>query len=96
MQRSFSNNRNDAPKAHVMRKRMSTMQKMRGTVVLRTEQGEIPVGAARGVSASLDAGAAYGRINNTLDNALDDTEGAAAQPDIRATTSYGDITARSI
>ncbi|MGW7276323.1 DUF4097 family beta strand repeat-containing protein [Streptomyces sp. NPDC054864] len=65
---------------------------VRGTVVLRTDQGEISVGAARGVPASLDAGTAYGRINNTLNN----TEGAAAQLDIRATTSYGDITARSI
>jgi DUF4097 and DUF4098 domain-containing protein YvlB len=65
---------------------------VRGTVVLRTDQGEISVAAARGVPASLDAGTAYGRITNTLNN----TEGAAAQLDIRATTSYGDITARSI
>ncbi|MFE4263157.1 DUF4097 family beta strand repeat-containing protein [Streptomyces sp. NPDC056883] len=65
---------------------------VRGTVVLRTESGEVSVGAAAGVSASLDAGTAYGRIHNALNN----TEGAAAQLDIRATTSYGDITARSL
>ncbi|MGW8764728.1 DUF4097 family beta strand repeat-containing protein [Streptomyces sp. NPDC055815] len=65
---------------------------MRGTVVLRTEAGEISVGAARGVSASLDAGTAYGRIRNSLRNA----EGAGAGLSIRATTSYGDITARSL
>ncbi|WP_327315845.1 DUF4097 family beta strand repeat-containing protein [Streptomyces sp. NBC_01235] len=65
---------------------------VRGTVVLRTESGEISVGAARGVSASLDAGTAYGRISNALMN----TDGAAAQLDIRATTSYGDITAHSL
>ncbi|MFF8377107.1 DUF4097 family beta strand repeat-containing protein [Streptomyces sp. NPDC015661] len=65
---------------------------MRGTVVLRTEAGEIKVGAARGVSASLDAGTAYGRIHNSLRNA----EGAGAGLSIRATTSYGDITARSL
>lgn len=64
---------------------------VRGTVVLRTESGEVSVGAAAGVSASLDAGTSYGRIHNALKN----TEGAAAQLDIHATTSYGDITARS-
>ncbi|MEV0938552.1 DUF4097 family beta strand repeat-containing protein [Streptomyces phaeochromogenes] len=63
-----------------------------GTVELRTEAGEISVGAARGVSASLDAGTTYGRINNALKN----TDGADAALSIRATTAYGDITARSL
>ncbi|MBT2510721.1 DUF4097 family beta strand repeat protein [Streptomyces sp. ISL-98] len=63
----------------------------RGTVVLRTESGEISIGAARGVSACLDAGTTYGRIHNALKN----TEGATAV-NIRATTAYGDITARSL
>jgi DUF4097 and DUF4098 domain-containing protein YvlB len=65
---------------------------VRGTVELRTEAGEISVGAARGVSASLDAGTTYGRI----DNALKNTDGADAALTIRATTAYGDITARSL
>ncbi|MEV7414938.1 DUF4097 family beta strand repeat-containing protein [Streptomyces sp. NPDC089919] len=65
---------------------------VRGEVVLRTEQGRIDIGAARGVSASLDAGTAYGRITNALTN----TDGAAAGLAIRATTSYGDITARTV
>jgi pimeloyl-ACP methyl ester carboxylesterase len=39
---------------------------VRGTVVLRTEAGAISVGAAAGVSASLDAGTTYGRIHNAL------------------------------
>ncbi|MEU1826460.1 DUF4097 family beta strand repeat-containing protein [Streptomyces abikoensis] len=65
---------------------------VRGAVRLRTEHGEISVGAARGVSASLDAGTGYGRIHNTLKNA----EGAAAGLNIHATTAYGDITARSL
>ncbi|MEV0414957.1 DUF4097 family beta strand repeat-containing protein [Streptomyces sp. NPDC050448] len=65
---------------------------VRGTVELRTEAGEIQVGAASGVSASLDAGTAHGRIQNALRN----TDGAAAGLNIRATTSYGDITARSL
>ncbi|WP_182877922.1 DUF4097 family beta strand repeat-containing protein [Microbispora sp. H10670] len=63
-----------------------------GTVTLRTEAGEISVGAARGVSAALDAGTTYGRIHNALRN----TDGADAALTIHATTAYGDITARSL
>jgi Putative adhesin len=48
---------------------------VRGTVVLRTEHGEISVGAAHGVSASLDAGTTYGRIHNALKN----TDGTAPE-----------------
>ncbi|MBO0918757.1 DUF4097 family beta strand repeat-containing protein [Streptomyces laculatispora] len=65
---------------------------VRGTVVLRTGSGDVSVGAARGVSASLDAGTTYGRIENALKN----TDGAAAGLNIRATTAYGDIVARSL
>ncbi|WP_331745001.1 DUF4097 domain-containing protein (plasmid) [Streptomyces sp. NBC_01136] len=63
-----------------------------GTVVLRTQMGDVTVGAAHGVSASLDAGTAHGRIHNALKN----TEGAAAGLNIHATTDHGDITARSL
>lgn len=63
-----------------------------GTVVLRTEMGNVTVGAAHGVSASLDAGTASGRINSALKN----TEGADAGLKIHATTGYGDISARSL
>ncbi|MER5324648.1 DUF4097 family beta strand repeat-containing protein [Streptosporangium roseum] len=63
-----------------------------GTVTLRTEAGEISIGAARGVSAALDAGTSYGRIRNALKN----TDGADAALTIHATTAYGDITARSL
>ena len=64
---------------------------VRGTVVLRTQAGDVSVGAAHGVSASLDAGTTYGRIQNALRN----TEGAA-DLNIHATTAYGDIVARSL
>ncbi|MEU3843273.1 DUF4097 family beta strand repeat-containing protein [Streptomyces sp. NPDC028635] len=64
----------------------------RGTVTLRTESGDIAIDAARGVSATLDAGTGYGRISNALKNA----DGTEAALDIRATTAYGDITARSL
>jgi DUF4097 and DUF4098 domain-containing protein YvlB len=64
----------------------------RGTVVLRTEAGEVSVGAAAGVCATLDAGTTHGRIRNALKN----SEGAAAELNIQATTSHGDITALSL
>jgi DUF4097 and DUF4098 domain-containing protein YvlB len=65
---------------------------VRGTVVLRTHAGDVSVDAVHGVSASLDAGTPYGRIHNALKN----TEGAAAGLHIHATTSYGDVVARSL
>ncbi|MET8549173.1 DUF4097 family beta strand repeat-containing protein [Micromonospora zamorensis] len=61
-----------------------------GTIVLTTQSGDISVGAAAGVSAALDAGTGHGRVSNALRN-----DGTAAL-DIRATTSHGDITARSL
>ncbi|UCM89674.1 DUF4097 family beta strand repeat-containing protein [Streptomyces marincola] len=63
-----------------------------GTVTLRTGQGDIAIGAAHGVSASLNADTAYGRIHNALRN----TDGADAALHIHATTAHGDITARSL
>ncbi|MCT9113547.1 hypothetical protein N4G69_49985, partial [Streptomyces mirabilis] len=59
-------------------------------VELRTQSGDITVGAADGVSATLDADTAYGRISNALKN------DGTTELDIRATTSRGDITARSL
>ena len=63
---------------------------VRGTVQLTTQSGDITVTAAAGVSATLDAGTGSGRISNALKN------DGTAELDIRATTSHGDITARSL
>ncbi|MFF8618864.1 DUF4097 family beta strand repeat-containing protein [Streptomyces sp. NPDC015350] len=65
-------------------------QALRGTVALRTGSGDISIGAAPGVSASLNAGTTHGRINNTLKN-----DGTTAL-DIHATTPMGDITAHTL
>jgi len=62
-----------------------------GTLVLRTEAGSITVAAAAGTSATLDAGTTVGRIRNTLTNA-----GGTPALTIHATTTVGDITARSL
>lgn len=61
-----------------------------GLLTLTTQAGSIDVGAAPGVSASLDAGTSYGRIDNTLKNT------GTAELAIRATTSQGDIVARGL
>ncbi|OLT27896.1 hypothetical protein BJF79_11200 [Actinomadura sp. CNU-125] len=63
---------------------------VRGNVVLRTDSGDITVGAATGVSASLDAGTGHGRVHNALAN------NGTTDLDIHATTAHGDITARSL
>ncbi|TCC39280.1 DUF4097 family beta strand repeat-containing protein [Kribbella sindirgiensis] len=65
---------------------------VRGDFVLRTDVGDVEIGAAAGSSATLNAGTATGRI----DNALKNTEGAAAELTIHATTSVGDIVARGL
>jgi DUF4097 and DUF4098 domain-containing protein YvlB len=63
---------------------------VRGTVELRTQYGTITVGAAAGVSATLNAGTSYGRVSNALRN------NGTTELDIHATTSHGDIVASSL
>ncbi|MEU4107198.1 DUF4097 family beta strand repeat-containing protein [Streptomyces sp. NPDC027717] len=63
---------------------------LRGTVMLSTKSGDISVAAATGVSAALDAATDHGRVSSALKN-----DGTTAL-EIRATTSKGDITARSL
>jgi len=69
---------------------LTVTEAVAGTVTLRTEQGDITVGAAREAAASLDAGTTYGRIHNALRNAEGGTDLT-----IHATTVHGDITART-
>jgi len=64
---------------------------VRGTVVLRTEAGDVSVGATAGASAALDAGTGRGRVRNALRS-----PGGPVDLDIRATTAHGDIAAHSL
>lgn len=73
-----------------MRGDIRIAEAVRGLAALNTQMGDVTVGAAVGVSASLDAGTGYGRISNALKN------DGVAELDVRATTSHGDITARSL
>ncbi|GAA1985715.1 DUF4097 family beta strand repeat-containing protein [Kitasatospora viridis] len=61
-----------------------------GRLDLRTQSGDITVGAATGVSAALDAATSHGRITNSLRNT------GTTELDIHATTPHGDITARAL
>lgn len=81
----------DGP-AHVSTARgdIHVTEATRGTVVLHTHSGAISVGAANGVSAALNANTAHGRVSNALRN------DGTAELDIHATTSHGDIVARSL
>lgn len=63
-----------------------------GEIELRSDMGDLSISAAPGVSATLDAGTAHGRVGNALKNA----HGAEAALTIKATTSHGDITAKSL
>lgn len=67
-----------------------TVGRLNGSAEISTQKGDITVGVAAGLSASLDAGTTYGRIHNSLKNT------GAPDLTIRATTAYGDITARSL
>ncbi|MFE9095979.1 DUF4097 family beta strand repeat-containing protein [Streptomyces sp. NPDC007264] len=80
-----------AAEISTMRGDLTVDEAARGTLTLRTEQGDITVGVARGTSAALDAGTSYGRIHNALKNA-----DAAHGLTVHATTVHGDITARSL
>ncbi|MFF4370274.1 DUF4097 family beta strand repeat-containing protein [Streptomyces sp. NPDC001594] len=61
-----------------------------GVVTLTTQHGNITVGAARDAAATLDAGTAFGRIDNALRNV------GGTPLTIQATTAFGDITARTV
>ncbi|MFC3898800.1 DUF4097 family beta strand repeat-containing protein [Lentzea rhizosphaerae] len=67
-----------------------TIGRLNGSAEIATQKGDITVGVAAGLSASMDAGTSYGRIHNSLNN------NGTTDVTIHATTSYGDITARSL
>lgn len=60
-----------------------------GAVVLKTSSGDLEIGVGAGRRARLDLATGYGRVHNTLDGA-DESPGESI--DVRAHTSYGDIT----
>ena len=62
-----------------------------GAIVVETAAGELEVGIREGTAAWLDASSSYGRVINSLDEA-DSPGQSEATVEVRARTSYGDIT----
>lgn len=62
-----------------------------GAIVLATAAGELEIGIREGTAAWLDVSSQYGRVRNSLDE-TDSPEQSEAKVEIRARTSYGDIT----
>ncbi|MCK9794021.1 DUF4097 domain-containing protein [Isoptericola sp. 4D.3] len=64
---------------------------VRGSLELRTQAGDVSVGVAAGVTASLDAGTTLGRVSNSITHT-----GGDVAVRIRATTTLGDVSAHSL
>jgi DUF4097 and DUF4098 domain-containing protein YvlB len=62
-----------------------------GSVVLATPAGHLDIGIAEGTAAWLDVNTGFGHMRNLLDNATR-PDGADQTVEVRARTSYGDIT----
>lgn len=66
----------------------------RGSAVLETAAGDIEIGIRKGTAAWLDVGTTYGTVRNLLDAAHSPDSGTDDTVEVRAGTSYGDITIR--
>lgn len=66
---------------------------MRGAIVVETAAGELEVGIREGAAAWLDVNSQYGNVRNSL-NADEGPRPSDEAVDVRARTSYGDITIR--
>lgn len=65
----------------------------RGSVVLDTAMGDIEIGIAEGTAAWLDASTGFGHVRNLLDKTTQPGE-SDETVEVRARTSYGEITVR--
>jgi DUF4097 and DUF4098 domain-containing protein YvlB len=66
---------------------------VRGSVALETGMGDIEVGIREDTAAWLDVKTRFGRVHNTMD-ATDAPETASDNVEVRAHTSFGEITVR--
>jgi hypothetical protein len=72
---------------------VKVLDAIRGAVTLETAMGDIEVGIRDGSSAWLDVKTRFGRVRNLM-NAADTPRDAADVVEVRAHTSFGDITVR--
>ncbi|SDI19279.1 DUF4097 and DUF4098 domain-containing protein YvlB [Actinokineospora alba] len=66
----------------------------RGVVVLTTSTGDLEIGVADGTAAWLDLNTGHGRVHKSLDDVSQGPEKSEETVEVRAHTSYGDITVR--
>jgi DUF4097 and DUF4098 domain-containing protein YvlB len=66
----------------------------RGAVVLKTATGDLDVGISEGTAAWLDVNTGFGRVHNSLAETSTKAEHSDETVEVRAHTSYGDITIR--
>ncbi|MET8051621.1 DUF4097 family beta strand repeat-containing protein [Streptosporangium sp. NPDC005286] len=69
-------------------------QVTRDTVTLHTSTGHLEIGVAAGTAAWLDLNTSYGRVENSLDGLGQAPEKSEQTVEVRAHTSFGDITVR--
>jgi DUF4097 and DUF4098 domain-containing protein YvlB len=67
---------------------------VRDSVVLTTASGDVEIGVAAGTAAWLDLKTGYGRVRNELDDAGQGPGKSEETAEVRASTSFGDITVR--
>jgi DUF4097 and DUF4098 domain-containing protein YvlB len=67
---------------------------VRGSVVLKTAAGDLEIGIPEGATAWLDVNTGFGRVHNSLDDASPRPDPSEQTVEVRANTSYGDITIR--
>lgn len=66
----------------------------RGSVTLNTASGDLEVGVAAGTAAWLDLKTGHGRVRNALDDTAQGPDKSEDTVEVRAQTSFGDITVR--
>lgn len=69
-------------------------QVVRDSIALNTASGDLEVGVVDGTTAWLDLDTGYGRVHNALADAGSAPTGSEQTVEVRAHTSYGDITVR--
>lgn len=67
---------------------------VRGSVVLKTAMGGVDVGIGKGTAAWLEVNTGFGRVDSSLDDASAGPGASDETVEVRANTSFGDITIR--
>ena len=67
---------------------------VRDSVTLHTATGDLEIGVAEGTAAWLDLKTGHGRVHNELDDISQGPEKSEKTVEVRAHTSFGDITVR--